>query len=150
MPEQFQQRLYGGRCVIQHNMGFSLQGLRDPIDTHRSPKAVGIRNSVPHHQYRVFGGDDLPQCMSLHPGLHSGIFLHLLALAAIISDTFRGLNHRLVPPPAQGQVYGVAGKLIILGISQTVQTHAYADGDSHLIADIDCLDLLQQFKAVLL
>ena len=99
-----------------------------------------------HHKHLVFTGDDFPQGVGLHTGLHTGILLHLLAFTAVVSDTFRGLDNGLVTAPPQRQIYGIAGKFIILGIGESVQTHTDADGYCHLIADVDRLDLLQKVK----
>ena len=77
-------------------------------------------------------------------------FLHLLTLAAIVGHALRSLDYSLVTATSQSQIDGVTGKLIVLRIGQTIQPYAHADGHCHLIANIYCLNLFQQFKAVLL
>ena len=103
-----------------------------------------------HDQYTVLSRNDLPQRLGLYTGFHAGIFLHLLALAPIIGDTLRRLDHRLVAAAPQRQVDSVPGKFIILRIGQTIQTHANTHGHCHLVSDVDRLYLFQQVKPVLL
>ena len=136
--------------VVQHDVGLAPQGQRDPIDAHGCAEAVRVRHPVAHHQHLVLARDNLPKGMGLHAGLHAGILLHLLALAAIVGDALRRLDDGLVAAPAQGQIDGIAGEFIVLGIGQAVQPYADADGHRHLVADIDRLDLLQQVEAGLL
>ena len=88
--------------------------------------------------------------MGLHAGLHAGGLLKLLRLAAIIADLGAVLDYRLITAPAQRHIDRCPGKLIIAAIAVAVHPHADTQRNRHIIADIDCLHLLQKGKAILL
>ena len=150
IPEELYKRLYGCRHIIDHNMRLFLQRKRDPCNTDSRAETVNIRYPVPHNDDAVLTCDDLTQRLRFHSRLHPRIFFHLLALAAIVSDIIRCLDHSLVAAPPQRQIDGISRKLIILGISQPIKPHADTQRHSHLIADIDRLYILQYIEPVIL
>ena len=101
---------------------------------------------MPHNQYTLLAGDNFPQGLSLYSGLYPGIFLYLLALSSVISNILRRFHYRLVTAPAQGKINGIAGKFIILRITQSVQSDPDADSHCHFVSDIDGFDLLQKIE----
>ena len=139
------------RCrIIQYDMRLSSQGLRNAVDTHRRAKAVSIRHTMSHDEHKILAGDNLAECMRLHPRLHSCIFLYLLALAAVIGNALRRLDDRLIAAASQRKINGIARELIVLGIGQSVETDTDAERHRHLVSDVDRLHFLQQIKAALL
>ena len=105
---------------------------------------------MPHNQDIVLARDDFTQCMGFDPGLDTCIFFYLLALAAVVIDLVGHLDYRLVTAASQCKVDRRAGKFVILCINQTVQTNTNAQCHRHLIANVDRLYILKQFKALLL
>ena len=150
IPEQIDHRRNGSRGIVQDNVGLSSQGLCHAVDSHRCTEAVCIRHTVSHHKHHILGRNDLPQGMSLDTCLHTSIFLHLLTLSAVVGDAVRGLHHSLISAPSQRQINGIAGELVVLRIAQPIQTDSHAQGHNVFIADIDCLNILQQLKSGLL
>ena len=131
-------------------MRLLFQRKRDPRDTNRRTEAVDIRHTMPHNDDTVFTCDDLTQRLCLHARLYSRIFLHLLALAAIIRNIFRRLYNGLIAAPSKRQIDRISCKLVILRIGQPVKPHTDTQCDCHLIADVDRLHILQHIKPVLL
>ena len=150
VPKHIDHRLHRRPDIIQHNMGRLIQCPGNPVDSYRGAKAVGIPHPVSHNIYFIFNRYDLLKCVCLHSGLNTGALLHLLALTAIIGNILRYLHHRLVTAASQRNINRITGKLIILRIAESVKSHTDADRHSHLITDIDRLDIFQQIKAAFL
>ncbi len=133
--------------VIQYNVYLTIQRFGNSVNTYRRAETVHIRHTMPHDKNRILCGDDFTQCQSFYTGLYAGIFLYLLALTAIVGNTFRCLDNCLVTTTTQRKINGISCELIVLCIAKSVQTNTDTNGHRHLITDINRLNLFQKVKS---
>ena len=82
--------------------------------------------------------------------LDTGRFFQLLRFAAVVADLRAILDDRLIAAASQRHINRRSRILIVADVAVAVHTHADTQRDSHIISDINRLDILQDRKAALL
>ncbi len=86
--------------------------------------------------------------LCLDTRLDTGILLHLLRLAAVVSNLVFDLYHRLVAASSKRQIHRASCVLHTVHIRAATRTNTDTQCNRHLIADIDGLDILQKTELV--
>ncbi len=146
VPEEICNGLQRRGDIAQHDVRLPVHRPRDAIDADGGAEAVEIADPVPHDEDLILCGDDLLERLGLDPCLNPGVLLDLLGLAAVVDDVVRHFDHRLIAAAAKGKIDGVSRKLIVLRVGEAVHADADAQGDRHLVADGDGLDIRKKLE----
>ena len=82
--------------------------------------------------------------------LDTGRFFQLLRFAAVVADLRAILDDRLIAAASQRHINRRSRILIVADVAVAIHTHTDTQRDSHIISDINRLDILQDRKAALL
>ena len=136
--------------IIHHNVRLLIQRFRCTINTNAGADRIHIRDLMTHNHDFVLAHHKLSEGMGFYTGFYTGALAHLLGFTAEISHLVTVFDHYLITAPAQSQINGNTGILIILGIAGGINPDANTDGHCHIISDIDRLYILQDIKPLLL
>ena len=116
------QRTDGCRRVIHYDMDRFAKCLTCTVDTDGSSKCIDICDLVSHDHNALLGAHKLLEGLRLDTRLDTGGLLHLLCLAAIVSDLVAILDHDLIAASSKCHLDRDTGIFIILKISSGIQS----------------------------
>ena len=131
-------------------MGFFIQRFRSPVNTDPCSDGIHIRDLVSHNHNLILAHHKFTESVGFYPGFYPGALAHLLGFAAKVCHLIPIFDHYLIASTAKSQVDGNAGILIILGIGRRINADTDADGNCHIISNVDSFHILQNIKPVFL
>ena len=115
--KHFHHRLHGSRHIIQDNMSFLIEYLRNSVNTYGCTETVHVAHPVSHNIDFIFDGNNFLERMRLDSRFDTRTLLNLLALSSVIGNILRHLHNRLIAAAPKRYVYRITGKFIILRIT---------------------------------
>ena len=103
-----------------------------------------------HDQHLILRIHQFAHRMRFDTCLDTGRFFQLLRFAAVVADLRAILDDRLIAAASQRHINRRSRILIVADVAVAVHTHTDTQRDSHIISDINRLDILQDRKAALL
>ena len=134
------------RCgnIIDDDKCLLVQASGRSVDTDCCAKTIQVTNLMTHNSHLFLAFNYLTQRMCFDTRTDTCRLLHLLRLAAIIRNLVFLLDNRLVTASSKSQINGMTSPVQRLRITGCINTQTNTQCYTHLIADINLSDFIQQ------
>ena len=115
-------------------------------NTYCGTESIHIKHLMSHYDDFILILKQLSECMSLYSGFYSGLLFHSLSLAAEVPDIILSLYHSLISASSKRHIHSHPCKFIVSCKILTSVSYTDTQSDTHFIADIYSLYILQDVK----